>query len=69
MDSTSRTLGSLSYTAGRRWKLECNEPHGGSIRRWLVSDGLALHVRFGMMTAALWKAQATVARTWVGERT
>ena len=50
----------------RRWESGCHEPHGGTIRRWLVSDKLALHVRFGMMTAAQWKAQAKVERTWVG---
>ena len=26
-----------------------HRPHGGTIRRWLVGDGLALHVRFGMI--------------------
>ena len=34
----------VAYVRRRHWESGCHEPHGATIRRWLVGDGLMLHV-------------------------
>ena len=43
VDSSSGTLGYCSCAASTVG-VGSHEPHGGTIRRWLVGDGLVLHV-------------------------
>ena len=42
-----------------------HEPHGGTIRRWLVGDSLLLHIRLGMICRPCSGKLGLIEWTWV----